>query len=69
MEKSSTKQAMKELTMILMYLSRFSDERIFSEETANYAWKGYNFNILNELDDDEYIYQGEQPSRKKNIFD
>lgn len=27
-----------------------------------YAWKGYDFEILNELDDEDYICQGSRPS-------
>lgn len=68
MDKTSAKQAMKELTMTLLYLSRFTDgEKIFQAEDF-YAWKGYSFDILNELDDADYIRQGSRPSRSKSVY-
>lgn len=33
-----------------------------------YAWKGYNFNILNELDDEDYIRQGNHLFRSKSVY-
>ena len=43
--------AMRELTVMLIYLSRFSQGEKYDEATDFYAWKGYNFDILNELSD------------------
>ena len=53
--------AMRELTVMLIYLSRFSQGEKFDEATDFYAWKGYNFDILNELSDADYIRQGSHP--------
>ena len=39
----------------LLYLSRFTQREKFHEATDFYAWKGYDFDILNELDDADYI--------------
>ncbi len=61
-------EAMKELTLMLLYLSRFAQGEKFSEATDFYAWKGYNFDILNELDDADYIRQGRRPSRSKSVY-
>lgn len=44
-------EAMRELTLMLLYLSRFTQREKFHEATDFYAWKGYDFDILNELDD------------------
>jgi len=52
---------MKELTMMLLYLSRFTQRKKFHEATNFYAWKGYDFDILNKLDDADYIRQGNHP--------
>lgn len=70
MSNSSTeaKEAMKELTMMLIYLSRFTQGQKFSEATDFYAWKGYDFDVLNELDDADYIRQGNHPSRSKSVY-
>lgn len=40
----------------------------FGEATDFYAWKGYNFDILNELNDADYIRQGNHPSRSKSVY-
>ena len=37
----------KELTMMLMYLTRFHDLSRLSNPEPFYAWKGYDFGILN----------------------
>lgn len=68
MDKTSAKMAMKELTMALIYLSRFTEGQKFSEAEDFYAWKGYDFDILNELDDEDYIRQGSHPSRTKSVY-
>ena len=68
MEPTEAKQAMKELTMALLYLSRFCEGGKFSEATEFYAWKGYDFDILNDLWDEDYIRQGSHPSRTKRVY-
>ena len=68
MEHTEAKQAMKELTMMLIYLSRFCEREKFAEAKHFYAWKGYDFDILNELDDADYIRQGNHPSRSKSVY-
>lgn len=52
MEFNTTKQTIKELTMILMYLTRFSEYDKFLDKEHFYAWKGYNFDALNELNEE-----------------
>ena len=42
MEHTEAKQAMKELTMMLIYLSRFCEREKFAEAKHFYAWKGYD---------------------------
>lgn len=61
-------EAMKELTLILLYLSRFTQGERFYEAIDFYAWKGYDFDILNKLDDADYIRQGSHPSRSKSVY-
>lgn len=68
MENTKAEEAMRELTLMLMYLSRFTDGEKFNEATDFYAWKGYDFNIINELDDADYIRQGRRPSRSKSVY-
>ena len=68
MRNINAEQAMKELTLILLYLSRFTQGEKFHETTDYYAWKGYDFDILNELGDAYYIRQGNHPSRSKSVY-
>ena len=50
-DKVKAEEAMRELTLMLLYLSRFAQGEKFDEAKDFYAWKGYDFDILNELDD------------------
>lgn len=66
MDKTTPKKAMKELTMILMYLSRFNESNRFDSK-MDMAWKGYDFDIINEMDDQDYIRQGSYRSKSVAI--
>ena len=66
MERTEAKQAMKELTMALLYLSRFCEREKFAEAEHFYAWKGYDFDVLNKLDDEDLIHQGSH--RSKSVY-
>lgn len=70
MENKSAEEAMRELTMILIYLSRFKNtDRFRIDDTDDwFAWKGYDFDVLNELNDEDYIRQGSRPSRSKSVY-
>ena len=68
MKQTKAEEAMRELAMMLMYLSRFTEGEKFTEAKDFYAWKGYDFDILNELDNDDYIRQGKHPSRSKSVY-
>lgn len=68
MEMTKAEEAMKELTIILMYLSHFSEKDRFSSSDDFYAWKGYNFDIINALDDADYIHQSRHPSLSKSVY-
>lgn len=65
-EKAETKKAIKELTLLLMYLNRFTEEKDFKTAKDFYAWKGYNFDIINKLDDEDFISQGKH--RNKSVY-
>ena len=67
MKNTPAEEAMKELTMVLMYLSRFTQPRSKTEQEEFYAWKGYDFDVLKELDEVELIYLGTHPSRTKSV--
>lgn len=68
MEKIKPEDAINDMTMMLMYLTRFTEESRFSAAEDFYAWKGYNFGVLNKLDDEDKIRQGNHPSRTKRVY-
>lgn len=65
-EKTETKKAIKELTLLLMYLNRFTEEKEFKTAKDFFTWKGYNFDTINELDNEDFIYQGKY--RNKSVY-
>ena len=60
-------EAMKELTMMLLYLSRFTRNEKFEVAKNFYSWKNYSYNILNELDRENYIDQGLHKTKSRSI--
>lgn len=68
MEKTSAKEAVKELTLVLMYLTKFSSQDRFSASENN-AWKGYPFKAIDELEEEEFINQGSHRSKSVHIHD
>ena len=65
MEKTRPDVAMKELAMMLMYLSRIVEK----DASMPYAWKGYDFQVLNDLDADDCIDQGRYGTKRAYILD
>ena len=66
MNKTNPKKAVKELTMMLMYLTRFNESDRFGTN-PDITWKGYDFNVINELDEEDYIRQGSHRSKSVAI--
>lgn len=58
-------EQIKELTLLLAYLTSWNekDGLLFKQEFKK-SWKGYDFDILNKLNEEEYIYQ----ENKKKYF-
>ena len=65
-EKTETKKAIRELTLFLIYLNRFTEEKDFKTAKDFFAWKVYDFSIINELDDEDFIYQGKY--KNKSVY-
>ncbi len=70
MNEKSAEQAIEELTLMLLYLSRFVDRDTPSLDgkTMYHSWKGYDFGILNKLNEKDFIRQGNCPSRSKSVY-
>ena len=67
MNKTDAKTALEELTLIMLYLTGFKELHTDFDSDVLCAWIGYNFDVLNKLDDEEYIWQGNHPSRTKSV--
>lgn len=66
MDQTYAGEAVKELTLLLMYLTRFTKKDKFFESINN-AWKGYDFKTLNILNNEGYINQGSHRSKSVQI--
>ena len=67
------KDEIKELTLILMYLSSWEEngyvyekDEIISTKTK-VCWKGYSFDILNELVDENYLYDSKHSNKSVTL--
>lgn len=52
---------------VLIYLSHFTERDRFANKDDKYAWKGYDFDMLNKLDEQDYIRQGSHRSKSMYI--
>lgn len=66
--KTNPEKAVKELTMLLMYLTRFNEQGRMGSG-LDMAWKGYDFDIIDELDKEDNIRQGSHRSKSVAITD
>ena len=63
------KDEIKELTLLLMYLSSWEEEGYIYENNeiiptkTKVCWKGYSFDILNELVDENYLYDSKHSNK------
>lgn len=64
MDKKTLEETVEELSLALMYLTRFQAHNEFCRY-MEVAWKGYDFNTLNRLEDQELVIQ---PGRSKYAY-
>jgi ribosomal protein S18 acetylase RimI-like enzyme len=64
MNKKSRQQAIEELSLMLMYLTRFQDNNEFCRYMET-SWKNYDFNALDELEKKDLLYQ---PKKSKCVY-
>lgn len=56
MENLSREKAIEELSLMLLYLTRFQDHNPYSRY-QEVSWKGYDYNALNHLEKEDWIVQ------------
>lgn len=64
MNKKSRKQAIEELSLMLIYLTRFQDNNEYCRYLEN-SWKGYDFDVLDALENKELLFQ---PKKSKCVY-
>jgi GNAT superfamily N-acetyltransferase len=64
MNKKSRQQAIEELSLMLMYLTRFQDDNEFCRYMET-SWRNYDFNALDELEKKDLLYQ---PKKSKCVY-
>ena len=64
MDKMTREDAIEELSLMLMYLTRFQDNNEFCRY-MEVTWKGYDFEMMNQLENKELIIQ---PNRSKCAY-
>ncbi len=64
MDQIRPEQAIHELTLVLMYLTRLNElGRKGLVPDQDIAWKGYDFEVINDLADDDLIWQGNRRAK------
>jgi hypothetical protein len=59
-------EKIKELTLLLLYLTSWEEKA--GNDTINRSWKGYPFEILDKLNEQDYIY-GSKTSKSVYLSD
>ena len=54
-EMTGAKEAVRELTLALMFLTRFRERRKEGKKDPWSAWKGYDFDVVDELMEKDFI--------------
>lgn len=67
MNKDDFRKLKEDLTLLLMYMNRFTDKtRDIEGNLLHRAWKGYDFDDINNLEDKGFIFQTSK--RAKSIY-
>lgn len=61
MGKKTIGQSIEELTLMLVYLTRFQDRNEYCRYLEN-SWKGYDYDVLNTLEEKKLLYQPKKSS-------
>lgn len=65
--KIDAKDALEELTLMLLYLTRFYSDNYCKKENIFSSWKSYDFDTLNKLDDADFIIQSRRSYKIKSV--
>lgn len=60
------RQAIEELTMILLYLTRFAWDK---NQEMRSNWKSYDWDAMDHLVEQEFLYRGSRKNKSVDIMD
>ena len=60
MDNVNAKEAVRELTMMLLYLTRLTNEKDFQTAKDFFAWKSYDWDTIDDLVESGMICQGKK---------
>lgn len=63
--KKKYEQAVEELSLMLLYLTRFSENSEYGKSFLEPSWKGYDFDIMDKLEAKDFLFQ---PNRSKLCY-
>ena len=61
-------EAIKELTLLILYLTSWKEKDLYGDEYMK-SWKGYDFDILNKLQDENLIYGSSYKAKSTYLTD
>lgn len=67
-DKTPAREAMQELTLVLLYLASWTEKHLIDGGDAHFAWKGHDWETLNGLEDEDLVRQGKNRSRTKSLY-
>ena len=65
MEKTDSNQAIEEIILMLLYLARIGDHKNFMFVKEFYAWRGMDFDVIDELERDGCLEQGSYRTKNR----
>lgn len=65
MDKTEYKQAIEEITLMLLYLARIGDHKNAMFVKEYYAWRGMDFDAIDELERDGCLEQGSYRTKNR----
>ncbi|HAM38322.1 MAG: hypothetical protein A2474_08300 [Elusimicrobia bacterium RIFOXYC2_FULL_34_12] len=68
MDQQQLNQKIEELTLLLLYLTHWTEKGFKPSEPIHRSWKGYSFDALNKLVDEGYLVGVKHPGSSKSVI-
>ncbi len=67
-EQEKLNQQIEELTLLILYITSWIERVPGFPEGIPRSWKGYPFDVLNNLKDKGYLCERKHPSKRKSVY-